>query len=261
MVRGLLANMAARVGAVGSPPRAEDGGRAMSDVPPGASRPPDPKGGDRVARIAALLAELRRQGIGDERVLATLARVPRERFVPPAMQADAWANIALPIGSGQSISQPYVVAVMTAALALAGGERVLEIGTGSGYQTAILADLVGPRGFVVSIERHAPLAARAAAVLADLGFANATVHVGDGSTGWPAAAPYDRIIVTAAGPDVPAPLLEQLDPAAGRLVMPVGRHDEAQELIVVDRRGDELRQRTLGPVRFVPLVGRHGWQR
>src|SRR5688572_23981408 len=172
----------------------------MSDAPGGPSEAPEPRrSGDRADRIARLLAELRRQGIADERVLATLARVPRERFVPPApaLQADAWANAALPIGAGQTISQPYVVAVMTAALALHGGERVLEIGTGSGYQTAILADLVGPRGFVVSIERHATLAGGAAAILVDLGYANATVHVGDGSTGWPAGAPYDRIIVTA----------------------------------------------------------------
>jgi protein-L-isoaspartate(D-aspartate) O-methyltransferase len=232
----------------------------MGNAPRGPTGSTGPgQGDDRAARIAALLAELRRQGVRDERVLTTLGRVPRERFVPPALRDEAWSNAALPIGSGQTISQPYVVAVMTAALELVGGERVLEIGTGSGYQTAILADLVGPRGFVISVERHAALAAGAAARLADLGYANATVHQGDGSTGWPAAAPYDRIVVTAAGPEVPTPLLEQLDTAGGRLVMPVGRHDEAQDLLVVERRGDEFRQRSLGPVRFVPLVGRAGW--
>jgi protein-L-isoaspartate(D-aspartate) O-methyltransferase len=206
-----------------------------------------------------LLAELRRQGIRDERVLATLAAVPRERFVPPALVADAWANAALPIGAGQTISQPYVVAVMTAALGLVGGERVLEVGTGSGYQTAILAELVGPTGRVISIERHGTLAAGATVLLAALGYANASIHVGDGSIGWPEAAPYDRIVVTAAGPEVPAALVDQLDPGGGRLVIPVGRSEEAQELLVVERQGTETRRRSLGPVRFVPLVGRAGW--
>ena len=260
MVRGLLANATKDGDASDWPPERTEGEGPMSNGSRESGGPPEPESAsERAARIAVLLDELRRQGVGDERVLATLARVPRERFVPPAMASDAWANAALPIGSGQTISQPYVVAVMTAALALSGGERVLEIGTGSGYQTAILADLVGPYGCVVSVERHANLAAGAAALLADLGFANATVRIGDGSTGWPDAAPYDRIIVTAAGPEVPRPLLAQLEPTAGRLVMPVGRHDEAQELLVVDRQGDEFRQGTLGPVRFVPLVGRAGW--
>jgi protein-L-isoaspartate(D-aspartate) O-methyltransferase len=215
----------------------------------------------RARRIAALLAELRHQGIRDERVLATLARVPRERFVLPTMQAEAWANVALPIGAGQTISQPYVVAIMTLALGLrgGGGERVLEVGTGSGYQAAILCEAIGPNGLVVSIERHARLAAEAAARLAALGYRNAEIHVADGSTGWPEGAPYDGIMVTAAGPEVPAPLLDQLAPTGGRLVMPIGRHDDAQELILVERDGAEARRQSLGPVRFVPLVGREGW--
>jgi protein-L-isoaspartate(D-aspartate) O-methyltransferase len=214
-------------------------------------------GGERARSelIMALLTELRRQGIRDERVLSALALVPRERFVPRASLADAWANIALPIGERQTISQPYVVALMTEALHLDGSERVLEIGTGSGYQTAILAELAGE---VISIERLASLAEGARALLTELGYGNVTIHVGDGTTGWADAAPYDRIIVTAAAPRVPPPLLVQLSPRGGLLVIPVGEpHD--QYLIAVTRDGDRIRQRSLGPVRFVPLVGRAGW--
>jgi protein-L-isoaspartate(D-aspartate) O-methyltransferase len=207
--------------------------------------------------VTALLAELRRQGIRDERVLAAIARVPRHRFVPEELRRDAWLNVALPIGAGQTISQPYVVAVMTEALALAGGERVLEVGTGSGYQAAILAELVGS-GEVVSIERHAALARGAAALLADLGYGNVAIHVGDGTGGWPAGAPYDGVLVTASGPRVPAPLLAQLSAAGGRMVIPVGE-PEAQYLVAIERRGDETREHRLGPVRFVPLIGRAGW--
>jgi protein-L-isoaspartate(D-aspartate) O-methyltransferase len=138
---------------------------------------------------------------------------------------------------------------------LRGPERVLEIGTGSGYQTAILAELAAE---VVSIERHASLAAEATALLAQLGYRNVAVHVGDGTTGRPETAPYDRIIVTAAGPRIPSPLLDQLDPRAGRLIIPIGEpHD--QHLVVVERDGNQTRERQLGPVRFVPLIGRAGW--
>lgn len=210
---------------------------------------------DRAARINALLAELRNQGIRDERVLAALARVPRERFVPDDLQPDAWANAALPIAAGQTISQPYIVAAMTEALALRAAERVLEIGTGSGYQTAILAELAAE---VISIERHAELAAAAAQLLADLGYTNVAVRTGDGTTGWPAAAPYDAVIVTAAAPRIPPPLLGQLEPSGGRMVIPVGEPRD-QHLIAVTRDGDRLHERRLGPVRFVPLIGRAGW--
>lgn len=211
---------------------------------------------EREAQIAALLAELQRQGIRDRRVLDALARVPRDQFVPDERQAEAWANVALPIGAGQTISQPYVVALMTEALALRGEERVLEIGTGSGYQTAILAELARD---VISVERHASLADKAVATLVALGYRNVSVHVGDGTAGWPAGAPYNRIIVTAAGPRVPPPLLNQLDPAGGRLVIPVGEQEGEQRLIAVTRDGADLREQTLGPVRFVPLIGRAGW--
>jgi len=211
--------------------------------------------GEREGRVAALVDELRRQGIADERVLAALARVPRERFVPPAHRGDAWANVALPIGAGQTISQPFVVALMTAALALRGPERVLEVGTGSGYQTAILAELAAA---VVSVERHAELALEATALLGDMGYRTVAIHVGDGTTGWPEAAPYDRIIVTAAAPRVPPPLLAQLNPAGGRLVIPVGESRD-QMLLAIERDGEDIREQPLGPVRFVPLIGRAGW--
>ena len=210
---------------------------------------------ERAGRIAALLADLRRQGICDERVLAAIGRVPRDRFVPEAERGEAWANVALPIGAGQTISQPFVVALMTEALALRGPERVLEVGTGSGYQTAILAELAAE---VVSVERHPELATEAEPTLRQLGYHNVAIHVGDGTTGWPDAAPYDRIIVTAAGPRVPPPLLAQLHEDGGRLVIPVGEPDD-QQLVVVERQGDRTRERRLGPVRFVPLIGRAGW--
>src|SRR5262245_6918002 len=169
---------------------------------------------DRDKAITALLAELRRQGIRDERVLAAIGRVPRERFVPEASRDQAWANVALPIGAGQTISQPYVVALMTEALRIAGQERVLEVGTGSGYQAAILAELAAE---VVTVERHPKLAASALTLLRELGYDRIRVAVGDGTTGWPEGAPYDRIIVTAGAPRVPLPLLAELSRDGGRL--------------------------------------------
>jgi protein-L-isoaspartate(D-aspartate) O-methyltransferase len=212
---------------------------------------------DRDNAIAALLGELRRQGIRDERVLAAVGRVPRDRFVPETSRDQAWLNVALPIGAGQTISQPFIVALMTAALGLTGPERVLEIGTGSGYQTAILAELATE---VVSVERHPGLAAAAIARLRELGYDEVRVAVGDGTLGWPEGAPYDRIIVTAGAPRVPLPLLTQLNPEGGRIVIPVGEADD-QTLLVVVRHGDQTTEQPLGPVRFVPLVGREGWDR
>ncbi|MEA2596673.1 MAG: protein-L-isoaspartate(D-aspartate) O-methyltransferase [Thermomicrobiales bacterium] len=211
---------------------------------------------DRNKAIAALLAELRRQGIRDDRVLAAIGDVPRERFVPTASGDQAWANAALPIGAGQTISQPYIVALMTAALRLSGDERVLEIGTGSGYQAAILAALAAE---VVTVERHASLAVAAESLLRDLGYDNVRVVVGDGTIGWPECAPYDRIIVTAGAPRVPAPLIAELSQDGGRLVIPVGEPDN-QVLLVVERHGDRTTEQPLGPVRFVPLIGRAGWE-
>jgi protein-L-isoaspartate(D-aspartate) O-methyltransferase len=196
-----------------------------------------------------LVAELRREGVHDERVLAAIGAVPREEFVPAEHRANAYRNAPLPIGAGQTISQPLVVGLMTQALALTGAERVLEVGTGSGYQAAILGRLAAQ---IISVERFPELAARAR-----LGCANVTVHVSNGSLGWPAGAPYDAIIVAAGAPEVPAALVAQLGDG-GRLVIPVGDRS-SQELTLVIRRGATTQTRRLGPVRFVPLVGEAGW--
>lgn len=199
--------------------------------------------------------QLRARGLDDEEVLAAFERVERHRFVA---DDDPYGDHALPVGSGQTISQPYVVAIMTAAVRPESGwhdARILEIGTGSGYQAAILAEL-GAR--VVSIERHDELAASARQHLSDNGYADRVeVIVGDGSAGWPDAAPYRAILVTAGGPSIPQPLLDQLEPAGGTLVMPVGER-EHQALTRVERRGEEFSHRDLGPVVFVPLIGEHG---
>lgn len=205
--------------------------------------------------IAALIAALRRQGIADERVLRALGHVPRHRFVPPEEQADAWLNVALPIAEGQTISQPFVVALMSQALGLKGHERVLEIGTGSGYQAAVLATLAG---HVWSVERHQSLADRAGTLLTALGYRNVDIAVGDGTIGWPEHAPYEGILVTAGSPSVPPDLLTQLRPDGGRLVIPVGTLAD-QRLVLVEKRGMALKERDLGPVKFVPLLGASGW--
>ncbi len=202
-----------------------------------------------------LVEELRAEGIKDDRVLALIGRVPREQFLPASQRDLAYRNSALPIGQGQTISQPFVVALMTQELDLSGVERVLEIGTGSGYQTAILAEM---SRHVVTVERHPPLLERAREILTSLGYRNVELHLTNGSLGWPAGAPYDRIIVTAAAPDVPEPLMDQLA-ADGRLVIPVGSASQ-QELLLVKRKGDQTERRKLGPVRFVPLVGKEGWE-
>jgi protein-L-isoaspartate(D-aspartate) O-methyltransferase len=201
-----------------------------------------------------LVDTLRRNGIADERVLAAIGRVPREAFVPNAFADRAYENVALPIGLGQTISQPYVVALMTQELRLTGSERVLEVGTGSGYQAAILAGLAAS---VVSVERVPGLLESARRALNRLGVANVELHLVSGPLGWPPGAPYDRIIVTAAGPHVPLVLLEQLA-AGGRLVMPVGTLVE-QRLVLVKKVDDRLEEQTLGGVRFVPLVGEGAW--
>jgi protein-L-isoaspartate(D-aspartate) O-methyltransferase len=203
---------------------------------------------------ALLVETLRRSGIADERVLAAIRRVPREAFLPDTLADSAYENVALPIGLGQTISQPYVVALMTQELGLTGTERVLEIGTGSGYQTAVLTSLAST---VVSVERVPALLETAGRVLEALGYTNVELHLANGTLGWPVGAPYDRIIVTAAGPAVSAALLEQLA-TDGRLVMPVGTLSE-QRLVLVRRVGDRFEETSLGGVRFVPLVGEGGW--
>ncbi|CAN5578148.1 protein-L-isoaspartate(D-aspartate) O-methyltransferase [soil metagenome] len=202
-----------------------------------------------------LIQTLVDQGVTDPRVLSAIRSVPRNEFVAEGEVADAWINHALPIGFGQTISQPYVVAIMTEALSLTGNERVLEIGTGSGYQTAILSRLAAE---VVSIERVPQLAERAHNVLHRLGITNVEITVGDGSLGWPERAPYNAVIVTAGAPQIPAELISQLEPEHGRLVVPTGPIGD-QELLLVKRQGERIEQSSLGAVAFVPLIGEHGW--
>ncbi len=199
-------------------------------------------------RVQTLLDKLKEQGIRDERVLDALARVPREKFVDEAFEHKAWENVALPIGCGQTISQPYMVARMTELLELNHESRVLEIGTGSGYQTAILAHLVR---HVCSVERIKGLQWQARRRLKQLDLHNVSTRHGDGWQGWQARAPFDAIIVTAAPPEIPAALLAQLD-EGGILILPVG--DEHQFLKRVRRRGGEYIIDTVEAVRFVPLV-------
>ena len=198
--------------------------------------------------------QIARRGIADPRVLEAMRSVPRHRFVPPDLLASAYADCALPIGEGQTISQPYIVALMTEALELRGHERVLEIGTGSGYQAAILSKLARE---VYTIERHAVLAKRAKELLDELGYHNVHVRVGDGTAGWPEEAPFEGIIITAAAPEVPQPLLDQLADG-GRLVAPVGPAG-FQNLVCVRKKGKRTTTRHLVPVAFVPLIGKYGW--
>jgi protein-L-isoaspartate(D-aspartate) O-methyltransferase len=198
--------------------------------------------------------QLENRGINDPLVLKAMAKVPRHLFVDSALWSRAYGDHALPIGGQQTISQPFMVALMTQALALEGGEKILEIGTGSGYQTAILAEFT-PRLF--SIERNPELARAAAATLDTLGYTNVILKTGDGSLGWREHALFDRILVTAGAPGVPAPLFGQLG-ERGRLVIPVGDRD-SQRLEVIEKAGGRPRPRHLVDCAFVPLVGEEGW--
>ena len=207
-------------------------------------------------RAAMVREQIEARGVRDARVLQAMRELPRERFVRPGWEAEAYDDNPLPIAAGQTISQPYIVAFMSEALQLRGGERVLEIGTGSGYAAAVLGRLAKE---VHTVERHAVLAEGAAAALAALGVDNVQVHTADGTLGWPAAAPYDAIVVTAAGPEVPVALLAQLA-VGGRLVMPVGEREGAQWLLRLTRANEhETRREVLMGVRFVPLTGAQGW--
>lgn len=197
-----------------------------------------------------LLTELRRLGINDERVLDAIVRVPRDRFVEPEFRKSAWENVALAIPHGQTISQPFVVALMSQALALDGSERVLEIGTGSGYQTAVLAHLARE---IVTIERIPALATSALERFAALGIEHVVSIVGDGSDGWAPGAPYDAIMVTAGARETPDALLAQLSPAHGRMVAPIGPSD-GERLTLIQMDNGARTWHDLGSVRFVPLI-------
>jgi protein-L-isoaspartate(D-aspartate) O-methyltransferase len=208
-----------------------------------------------LARARMVREQIASRGLTDPELLRAFGAVPRHLFVESEY---AYADEALPLPAGQTISQPYIVALMTdAARPAAGwrGARVLEIGTGSGYQAAILAELGAQ---VTSVERHAELSEGAARRLADAGYKGVRLVVGDGTRGWPAGAPYDAVMVTAAGPVVPQPLLDQLSPDGGKLVMPVGARLH-QELTVVERRGSDLVSSRGDPVVFVPLIGEYGF--
>jgi len=213
--------------------------------------------GDTYAGYRVRLVEaLRARGIRDLAVLKAFAETPRHLFVPAAVRHRAYEDTALPIGNGQTISQPLMQARYLEALRLRGKERVLEIGTGSGYQTALLGSLAGS---VFSVERVEALARSARAALREAGVANVSVLLGDGTLGWSAYAPYDAILVAAGGPELPPPLVDQLAPG-GRLLIPLGERG-AQVLTLVERvgRGSEVRHTPLGTARFVPLVGEHGF--
>ena len=199
--------------------------------------------------------QLIRRGINDKRVLEAMRKVPRHLFVPQDVINEAYNDYPLPIGHGQTISQPYMVALMTEALELKGDEKTLEIGTGSGYQTAILAELCKE---VYTIERIISLLDKAKKVLKKLGYKNIFFKAGDGTLGWPENRPYDAIIVTAGAPKIPQPLLDQLADK-GRLVIPVGDRF-SQELVKITKIKDDIIRENLGGCRFVDLIGIHGWK-
>ena len=207
-------------------------------------------------RERMVLRQIAGRGVRSQKVLSAMRKVPRERFLPKGQGVWAYDDAPLPIGDGQTISQPYIVAYMTEALALDGGEKVLEIGTGSGYAAAVLAEIAAD---VYTMERIDGLATMARKVLGDLSYQNVHVRQGDGTLGWPEHAPFDGIVVTAGGPDVPDTLKDQLK-IGGRLVMPIGRSTWYQELVRVTRITEaEFDMEYLVPVRFVPLIGEEGW--
>lgn len=195
------------------------------------------------------------RGIKDPRLIAAMKKVPRHLFVEEALQSQAYNDRPLPIGEKQTISQPYMVALMTEAMELKGKERVLEIGSGSGYQTAILAELTQE---VFSVERIRPLAIRARKLLYDLGYFNVEIKIFDGTFGWLEKGPFDAIIVTAGSPDIPQPFYDQLS-MGGRLVIPVGNSD-VQDLFRITKTEEGMKKENLGGCRFVKLIGRYGWE-
>lgn len=209
------------------------------------------------ARARMVERQIARRGIADPKVLDAMRAVPREDFVPAHLRAEAYEDRALPIGGGQTISQPYVVALMAEALQLTPGDRVLEVGVGSGYAAAILGQVASE---VFGIERHEELARAAADRLDSPAYANVRVVAGDGTLGWPEKAPFEAILVSAGGPEVPPALLEQLVDG-GRLAIPVGEEGAAQNLLKIVREGPgRYREESLGKVQFVPLIGDRGWR-
>lgn len=208
-----------------------------------------------IRRRQMLERQLAPRGITDARVLSVMGRLPRHLFVDEALRGQAYSDNALPIGSRQTISQPYIVALMTQLLKVGPEDRVLEIGTGSGYQTALLAGLAGE---VFSVERLRPLSTKARAALREVGADNVRLRVGDGTSGWPEEAPFTRIVVTAGAPSIPAPLLAQLD-TGGRMVIPVG--DERRQIVTVAIKGRAgLRTEQYDDCVFVKLIGQDGWE-
>jgi protein-L-isoaspartate(D-aspartate) O-methyltransferase len=207
-------------------------------------------------RARMVETQIARRGIGDPHLLAAMGLVPREAFIEPGLQAHAYKDGPLPIGEGQTISQPYVVALMIEAAEIKPGDRVLEIGGGSGYAAAVMSRIAAR---VYTIERHASLGEGARRRLTELGHDNVEVRIGDGTLGWPEAAPFDAILVAAGSPEVPEALRRQLA-IGGRLVIPVGAQEREQVLLKVTRLGDdEFAEEDLGGVRFVPLIGEQGW--
>lgn len=210
---------------------------------------------DVILRNVMVEEQLIPRGISDDKVLAAMRKIPRHLFTPGKSLENAYGDYPLPVGEGQTISQPYIVALMTQCLELKGGEKVLEVGTGSGYQAAILAEIVKE---VYSVERFESLAQKAQSLLDGLGYKNVRMRVGDGTEGWDEFAPYDGIIVTAGAPSIPEPLVEQLA-ERGRLVIPVGGAF-GQELILVRKVDGEILQEYICGCTFVPLVGKYGWR-
>jgi protein-L-isoaspartate(D-aspartate) O-methyltransferase len=217
---------------------------------PGEAAPAEGADPAAARREAMVVEQIVARGVRDERVLAALRRVPRHRFVPPPLEDAAHDDRPLPIGHGQTISQPYIVALMTELIRPTPDMKVLEVGTGSGYQAAVLAECVGA---VYTIEILPELGERAAGRLRELGYDNVHVRIGDGFDGWPEQAPFDAVVVTAAPPSIPRPLLDQLA-VGGRLVIPVG--EAYQELLLVTRTADGFRRESALPVRFVPMTGK-----
>ena len=217
----------------------------------GACQSEQPKSGEDFADIRQAMVDdqIKKRGVSDQRLLDALNKVERHLFVPEEYRSKAYADHPLPIGENQTISQPYIVALMTELLKLDGDEKVLEVGTGSGYQAAVLSELAAE---VFTIEIVEPLAERSEKLLDSLGYKNVTVRCGDGYAGWEEQAPFDRIIVTCAPPEIPEPLIQQLADS-GRMVVPVG--DFWQELVLIEKFGDGIRKTNIIPVKFVPMTG------